>query len=148
VWDYRLIFAIGVLLAVASCGAAGDPGRPRSADTRASSDATERTCNGQAPWANREFSYAADVVPHRVHYVAPEYPKEAARTGIRGVVILRAVIDAKGIVRQTRIIRSAPMFDDAAAVAVCSWRFTPAAMGGTAIPVAMTVSVEFPPAPH
>ena len=36
------------------------------------------------------------------------------------------------------------MLDDAAALAVCSWRFTPATMGGTSIAVAMTITVEFP----
>ncbi|HEY3885256.1 MAG TPA: energy transducer TonB [Vicinamibacterales bacterium] len=80
--------------------------------------------------------------------MTPEYPKEAGRLRVRGIVIVQAVIDTHGVVRQTRIIRSIPMLDDAAGLAVCSWRFTPAAMNGVTIAVAMTITVEFPPAPQ
>jgi protein TonB len=97
--------------------------------------------------AHGKFSYGADVAPHRLDYVPPEYPKEAARLRVRGIVILQAAIDTNGVVRQTRIIRSISMLDDAAGAAVCNWRFTPARIGGVAIAVAMTVTVEFPPTP-
>jgi periplasmic protein TonB len=88
------------------------------------------------------------VAPHRLAYVPPEYPKGAASLGVRGIVILQAVIDRNGVVRQTRIMRSIPMLDDAAEAAVCRWRFAPARVGGAAIPVAMTLTVEFTPAPQ
>jgi len=100
------------------------------------------------PLAHGEFSYGADVAPRRLDYVAPEYPKKAAGQRVRGIVILQAVIDTNGVVRQTRIIQSIPMLDDAAGAAVCRWRFTPARLRGAGIAVAMTLTVEFPPTPQ
>jgi TonB family protein len=147
-WNSRSILGMGVVLVVGACEAANDHGRPAPAESpevRPPFDAAERACNGQAPLPHDEFSYGADVAPRRLEYVAAQYPKEAARLRIRGIVILQAVIGTDGVVRQTRIIRSIPMLDDAAGAAVCRWRFTPAHIGGAAIAVAMTVTVEFPP---
>jgi protein TonB len=96
--------------------------------------------------AHGQFSYGADVAPRRVDSVVPEYPPEAARFHVRGIVILEAVVDTDGVVRQTRIIRSIPMLDSAAVAAVCRRRFTPARIRGAPVAVATTVTVEFPPA--
>ncbi len=148
VWNSRLLLGMGVVLVVGACGACQRPWSPRRGripEVRPPFDAAKRASNGQAPLPHDEFSYAADVAPRRLEYVAPQYPKEAARLQIRGIVILQAVIGTDGVVRQTRIIRSIPMLDDAAGAAMCRWRFTPARIGGAAIAVAMTISVEFPP---
>lgn len=136
-----------VVLGVGACRPASDHGHspPATPEVGVPFDLAEHACDGQTPLSHGEYAYSAVTVPHRLEYVAPTYPQEAAGLGARGIVILRAVIDTNGIVRQTRVLRSIPMLDDAAADAVCRWRFTPARVGGAAIAMAITVTVEFPP---
>ena len=81
--------------------------------------------------------------PQKVHHVAPVYPAIARSGGITGLVILEAIIDVTGSVRDVRVLRSVPLLDDAAVAAVRQWRFTPTLLNGQPIPVIMTVTVSF-----
>lgn len=81
--------------------------------------------------------------PTRVVYVAPVYPHLALAARVEGTVILQAVIDEKGIVRELRVLRGHPLLDDAAMQAVAKWQFTPTLLNGTTVPVVMTVTVTF-----
>lgn len=74
---------------------------------------------------------------------APIYPMIAKQTHIQGVVILEAVLDAQGQVASVRVLRSIPQLDRAALDAVQQWRFTPALLNGQAVPVVITVTVNF-----
>ena len=67
---------------------------------------------------------------------------------MEGVVILEAVIDADGSVTSVKVLRSIPLLDDAAVKAVRGWRFTPARLNGQAVPVVMTVTVNFTLQPY
>ena len=58
-------------------------------------------------------------------------------------MILEAVLDAQGQVESVRVLRSIPQLDRAALDAVQQWRFTPALLNGQAVPVVMTVTVNF-----
>ena len=58
-------------------------------------------------------------------------------------MILQAVIDEKGSVREVRVLRGHPLLDDAAMQAVGQWQFTPTLLNGTTVPVVMTVTVGF-----
>jgi len=59
-------------------------------------------------------------------------------------VIVELVIDADGVVRQPRIIRSpAPAVSYAALEAVRQWRFRPGKMHGQPVPVKFTLTVDF-----
>ena len=81
--------------------------------------------------------------PTRVVYVQPVYPQMAIAARIEGTVILQAVIDEKGKVRELRVLRGHPLLDDAAIQAVTRWQFTPTLLNGTTVPVVMTVTVAF-----
>jgi protein TonB len=81
--------------------------------------------------------------PTRVNYVAPVYPQIALASRKEATVILEAVIDEKGSVRELRVLRGHPLFDDAAMRAVAQWQFTPTTLNGTTVPVVMTVTVSF-----
>jgi protein TonB len=81
--------------------------------------------------------------PQKIGNVAPIYPVTARLARKSGIVILEAVIDANGAVRSVKVLRSVLLLDEAAVDAVRQWRFTPARLGGVAIPVVMTVTVEF-----
>jgi protein TonB len=81
--------------------------------------------------------------PVKIADVAPIYPVIARNARVQGVVILEAVLNAKGGVESVRVLRSIPLLDEAAADAVRQWRFTPALLNGQAVPVVMTVTVNF-----
>lgn len=57
--------------------------------------------------------------------------------------ILEAEIGEDGRVRNTRLLRSIPLLDEAAIGAVRQWRFTPTLLNGEPVPVVMTVTVAF-----
>jgi len=81
--------------------------------------------------------------PTRISYTEPVYPRLAIDSKKEGVVILEAVLDEEGAVRNVRVLRSIPLLDDAAVQAVSKWRFTPTLLNGTPVPVVMTVTVSF-----
>jgi periplasmic protein TonB len=81
--------------------------------------------------------------PRKVTHVDPLYPAVARAARVEGVVILEAVIDARGRVDTVRVLRSIPLLDQAAVDAVKQWAFTPALLNGAAVPVVMTVTVNF-----
>ena len=81
--------------------------------------------------------------PTKIRDVRPIYPPDAQASRVQGVVILEAVIDASGRVRETKVLRSIPMLDQAAVDAVMQWEFTPTLLNGAGVPVIMTVTVNF-----
>jgi protein TonB len=81
--------------------------------------------------------------PEKTVNVPPAYPELARIAKIEGIVILEAVIDASGSVTSARVLRGDPMLDPAALDAVKRWKFTPARLNDEAIPVVMTVTVQF-----
>lgn len=81
--------------------------------------------------------------PERVRYVPPVYPIEAQQAKVSGVIIIQAIIDEHGDVAMTKVLKSVPLLDDAALAAVSQWKYTPTLMNGVAVPVLMTVTVNF-----
>jgi len=81
--------------------------------------------------------------PRKTVDVAPRYPTIARESHIEGIVILDVIIDERGIVTSTRVLRSVPLLDQAAIDAVQQWRFAPARLNGVVIPIVMTVTVSF-----
>jgi protein TonB len=81
--------------------------------------------------------------PTKVHHVMPAYPQIARDARKAGIVILEAVVNEDGAVRDVRVLRSEPLLDQAAIDAVKQWRFSPTLLNGQAIPIVMTVTVAF-----
>ena len=81
--------------------------------------------------------------PVKVVNVPPDYPELARRTRVEGVVILETVIDELGNVTSARVLRGHPLLNQAALDAVQRWKFTPTRLNDEAIPVVMTVTVQF-----
>ena len=73
----------------------------------------------------------------------PVYPAEAQAAGIKGAVLAEVVINPAGDVTDAKILRSIPLLDDAALQAVRHWHFAPTLVNGQAVPVRMTVTVNF-----
>ncbi len=74
----------------------------------------------------------------------PEYSEEARKARYQGVVVLWAVIDESGHPRDIRVAKSLGMgLDEEAIRAVQGWRFKPSERYGKAVPVYMTIEVDF-----
>jgi TonB family protein len=81
--------------------------------------------------------------PRKIVDASPVYPALARQSRVEGMVILEVVIDDNGAVTSTRVLRSVPLLDQAATEAVQRWRFAPARLNGDAIPIVMTVTINF-----
>jgi TonB family protein len=81
--------------------------------------------------------------PRKVKDVPPVYPDSAKRKGLQGIVIIDAVISASGCVRDMRLMGGPPGLALPAMAAVGRWRYTPTLFDGVAVPVIMTVTVNF-----
>jgi len=81
--------------------------------------------------------------PTQTKRVTPPYPPEAQAAGVQGIVIMEATIGADGKVTDVRVLRSIPLLDQAAMDAVRQFEYTPTVINGVAVPVLMTVTVNF-----
>jgi TonB family protein len=72
---------------------------------------------------------------------APGYP-HLAFTG--GVVLVEARVNAKGLVVEAQVSRSAPPFDAVAVEATRRWRFRPAYRRGAAVDAVVYIIFGFP----
>jgi protein TonB len=81
--------------------------------------------------------------PQKVLDVKPVYPPIALASRVSGVVIIEARIGADGAIEDARVLRSIPLLDEAALDAVRQWRFTPTLLNGQAVPIMMTMTVNF-----
>jgi len=81
--------------------------------------------------------------PRKLVDVRPVYPAIAQSARVEGVVILEAILDARGHVVSVHVLRSIPLLDQAAISAVSQWTFTPTLLNGVPVPIVMTVTVQF-----
>ena len=81
--------------------------------------------------------------PKKLVHINPVYPEIAQQARIQGVVILEVIIGEDGAVREAKVLRPAPMLDQAAVDAVLQWKYTPTLLNGQRVPVIMTVTVTF-----
>ena len=81
-----------------------------------------------------------DVMPSRkIRDVSPVFPEGAAP----GTVILEAMIDVDGRVKEVMVLRGAPDLAAAAIQAVQQWEYTPARLNGKPVELMMTITVTF-----
>jgi protein TonB len=112
---------------------------PTAAGTAAAGTAAAGTAATAGAAAAAKTPAYVDVLPEAVTKVPPSYPDSARAKGISGTVTVEAYVRTDGSVGDTRISKSVPGLDDAAAAAVRQWRFKPATAKGQ--PVAWWVSV-------
>jgi TonB family protein len=83
--------------------------------------------------------------PTKVKHVDPIYPPIAKTARVSGTVVLEATVGPDGKVIDTRVVKSVPLLDQAALDAVQQWEYTPSVQKGVAIPVVMTITINFTP---
>lgn len=81
--------------------------------------------------------------PRKVRNVSPVYPDLARQARVQGVVILEATISPTGEVTSVTVLRGVPLLDSSAIEAVRQWRYEPTLLNGVAVPVIMTVTVNY-----
>lgn len=84
-----------------------------------------------------------ESLPRPLHREAPRYPDDARRAGVSGTVLIQALVDRDGRVRDIRVTHSIPVLDAAAKTAVSRWRFKPAMSQGEPVAVWVAVPVKF-----
>lgn len=81
--------------------------------------------------------------PERVKYVPPVYPQDAQDAKVSGIVIIEALVDEQGYVSSAKVLKSVALLDQTALDAVMQWKYAPTMLNGVAVPVIMTVTVNF-----
>ena len=82
--------------------------------------------------------------PERTHYVKPRYTEIARKARIQGIVVMEAVIDKKGRVSETKVLRDLPFgLSDEAVKAVNQWTFKPSTLNGKPVDVIYVLTVRY-----
>jgi TonB family protein len=75
--------------------------------------------------------------------VEPDYPETALKSGIRGTVVVEALVDKAGVPDRVRILRGDPTLASAAFKAVRQWRWEPPSdLSSEIVPIAIAVNFE------
>jgi TonB family protein len=116
--------------------------RPSVSLTRITGASPDEPAIGPGP----PQSTAADVViaPVRVRTVTATYPTVARAAQLEGDVLVEAVVDVDGKVRDATIVKSVHrLLDDAAKAAVLKYEYLPAQRNGIAEPATVRIVVSF-----
>jgi TonB family protein len=82
--------------------------------------------------------------PVKVKDVRPVYPENAKANRLQALIVLECTIGTDGSVVEARPLRGEhQILIDAAIETVKQWRYTPTLVNGVAIPVIMTVTVNY-----
>ena len=81
--------------------------------------------------------------PKKLKDVPPLYPALAREARVQGTVVMEVRIDERGAVSDVQTLRSIPLLDAAAIDAVRQWQYEPTLLNGVAVPMLMTVTVNF-----
>jgi TonB family protein len=111
--------------------------------------AATKALQGQLATAQQRRAFDANIVQgatlKRVREVAPVYPREAERQGIRGWVDVEFTIARDGSTQDVVVRNAEPqrMFDQSAVDAVKRWRFEPVVRDGAAVPQRAAMRIRF-----
>jgi protein TonB len=89
-----------------------------------------------------EYVYVEEL-PEAVSTVRPVYPDIAREAGVDGLVTVQALVGKDGKVKDTRVVKSIPMLDDAAVNAVKQYVFKPALSNNKPVAVWVAVPIRF-----
>jgi len=131
----------------ARAGSAAPPTKPE-VSLRAGNTTSDRVRAAEVatPPLGGPLRVGRDVkAPSKIVDVKPRYPDNARATQARGVVVLDVTIATDGSVSNVRVLRSIPIFDQAAVDAVRRWKFEPTVLNGVQVEVEITVAINFVP---
>ena len=101
------------------------------------------SAGGPGTGATRSIAQVSQL-PHFINQVKAQYPEQAKRANIEGVVILQVDIDDAGGVKKVELIQGLGYgCDEAALAAAQQSTFTPAFAGGEPVPVRIRIPYRF-----
>ena len=86
---------------------------------------------------------AYDVEPVIVSMEEPVYPDSAREKGVQGVVLVRVLVGEDGRVKDSLVIQSVPLLDEAAVAAARTAVFEPAMKDDRPVAVWMVIPIEY-----
>lgn len=118
---------------------------PRVSDVRLPRRSAPSPSDSGGPAADSPSGRVVAAVARSHGNAAPDYPREARRQGIEGVVLLRVAIAADGSCSGVSIEKSSgsAALDAAALAAVKRWKFEPALQEGVAVASELLVPIRF-----
>jgi len=78
-----------------------------------------------------------------VRSVAPTYPETAKRQKIQGDVVLQAVVEVDGTVRDLTLVSGDPVLAGAARQAITQWRYSPYLLNGKPVSMRTSITIRF-----
>ena len=89
-----------------------------------------------------DYVYVEEL-PEAITRVPPIYPDKARLARIEGTVMMQAFVGIDGSVHETRVVKSIPALDAAAAACLMRWKFKPALAGKQPVAVWVGVPIRF-----
>ena len=86
-------------------------------------------------------SVYVEELPEAITKVPPVYPTDGRK--LEGTVVVQALVGRDGLVKDTRIVKSIPLLNDAAIAAVKQWTFKPATAKGEPVAVWVAIPIKF-----
>ena len=80
-----------------------------------------------------------------IYQEPPEYPSQASRAGLHGLVRLSALIGRDGRVQSIQVLQGHCWLVEAAVKAVRQWRYSPLLLNGEPVEVVTMIEVNFAP---
>ena len=90
-----------------------------------------------------EFSTKYDTPPELISLIRPKYPKEARKKNITGSVIIKALINKKGLVEKTKVQQGIDQLNQSAIKATKKARFKPAEYKGKPVLAWIDLTIDF-----
>jgi general secretion pathway protein A len=116
---------------------------PNTEDNATAVSGNVVSSRGAASADNRAGLIAKIVSARLIHKVKPVYPPAAVEARIQGSVVLQALVDKDGAVRDVRFISGPPVLAPAAIDAVKQWQYRPADLNGQPFEWESMVTVKF-----
>ena len=90
-----------------------------------------------------DLSGYSDLIP--LVRISPQYPRNAARDRIEGMVVFEVTINPDGTVKSARPIKAQPrgVFESAAMQAILKWKFKPKVVDGKGVEATGIQPIEF-----
>ena len=90
-----------------------------------------------------DLSGYSDLIP--LVRISPQYPRNAARDRIEGMVVFEVTINPDGTVKSARPIKAQPrgVFESAAMQAILKWKFKPKVVDGKGVEARGIQPIEF-----
>jgi protein TonB len=147
-YDRARELAVSVRLASEKAIADATAGKARAEAAAAVAEKAKANANAgtRAKLATRAVRVGGAIRnPTKTKNVPPVYPAVAKSARIGGTVHVEATIGPDGKVADARIVKSVPLLDQAALDAVKQWEYAPTRVRGVAVPVIITVAINFQP---